>query len=354
MSDTTTDPEMSQVLGGAVVALMVGLLAKAYLPILGLFSLVLFVPMSIGYCLWLLMLVVDSRHRCIQKSRPVMALQFTLMPTLHFGTFLYCTGPQYQSDFAGASDGRLLWIGWAGATLLPIWLAGCVSLWHSLFHPERLYRSVPNFIMMSTLALICACYAGLTVWLGESGFPSDVPEVFALVPLAAMVQFGLLALHVLLRGELQGKFGWFPLSWLGGLMALTAIKVPLAQWLFERLPAERPPEGCFVVSAAARGHRRFVGSWLDPATGRPVNRQLQRLRAFEDALRIGFPRLHRLLRAIYNRIGPSIARRTGHPLLADVTYLLLKPLELLASAVGCDGAKRNRAFAKSGGGQNEH
>ncbi len=101
---------------------------------------------------------------------------------------------------------------------------------------------------------------------------------------------------------------------------------------YSKLPTT-PPETCYVCTAAARGHRRLVGS--EPCFGatntpHPVNDQLRRLKAAELMLAVGCPALHRAVRAVYNRIGPSIAAMLVHPLLADMAYLSLKPLEWAA------------------------
>ena len=116
-------------------------------------------------------------------------------------------------------------------------------------------------------------------------------------------------------------------GWIGTLLA----KIRLAQAQYEALP-NAPPQECFIVTAATRGHRRWVGSWFDPQRERLVNRQLLRLWRFEALLRSRLPRVHALLRRVYNRVGPPIARAINAPWRADLVYLLLKPLELLAAA----------------------
>ena len=37
-----------------------------------------------------------------------------------------------------------------------------------------------------------------------------------------------------------------------------------------------------------------------------------------------------MFRCVYNRIGPAVARRIRHPLLADVAFVALKPFEWIA------------------------
>lgn len=92
-------------------------------------------------------------------------------------------------------------------------------------------------------------------------------------------------------------------------------------------------ETCFVVTAASRGHRKFVGPFREvPHRGqtRLANQQLATLWQFESLWRNNSPRSHRIFRRGYNIIGPILARRIRSPWLADAVYLALKPAELLA------------------------
>ncbi len=64
-----------------------------------------------------------------------------------------------------------------------------------------------------------------------------------------------------------------------------------------------------------------------------MNSQTRTLKCAELILREACPRLHRVLRGAYDAVGPVLARRLTHPLLADTAYLALKPFEWLARAV---------------------
>ncbi len=99
--------------------------------------------------------------------------------------------------------------------------------------------------------------------------------------------------------------------------------------LYAALPKQPPPD-CYIATAAARGHPRFVRAWtVQRADGKAmqVNLQLQRLKCAELALLAVHPSFHRLLRHIYDVVGKCLARRIQSPLLADAAYLLLKPCE---------------------------
>lgn len=104
--------------------------------------------------------------------------------------------------------------------------------------------------------------------------------------------------------------------------------------VYQELP-EEPPE-CFVVTAASRGHEAVVGPMREHVRRgmrRRVNDQLLTFWALEARWRVVSPGSHRLVRRVYNRVGPVVARRLRHPLLADAMCLLLKPAEWAARAV---------------------
>ena len=140
------------------------------------------------------------------------------------------------------------------------------------------------------------------------------------------------------RGESRFHFSLAQLFGLFGVLAAHFAAWRLSfQWMLEeysRLPTTHPAS-CFVCTAAAKGHPRIVHSeaWqaASGATFR-VNDQLCTLKAFELLLASISPRVHRQCRWAYNRVGPRVAALLFHPLLADVGYFLLKPLEWCARA----------------------
>jgi len=105
--------------------------------------------------------------------------------------------------------------------------------------------------------------------------------------------------------------------------------------VFASLP-DQPPQGCFVVTAAGRGHRKFVGPFREIERGgerRQVNQQLITLWEFENLWREKSPRSHREFRRFYNRVGPRVAAHIRSPWAADATFIALKPVELLARRI---------------------
>jgi hypothetical protein len=121
--------------------------------------------------------------------------------------------------------------------------------------------------------------------------------------------------------------------------ALTVIGLSTPFWLatawytrqvYDALPAEC--SGCFIVTAATRGHPAIVGPFVELAPGYRVNRQLERFWRFEAAWRARHPASHAAARRVYDRVAPPIAARIRSRWCADVVYLVLKPLELLVAA----------------------
>ena len=60
-----------------------------------------------------------------------------------------------------------------------------------------------------------------------------------------------------------------------------------------------------------------------------VNRQLCVANAFEELIMERTPRVHRLIRHVYDRYGYPLSKHIRTPLAADVVYLCMKPLEWL-------------------------
>lgn len=88
----------------------------------------------------------------------------------------------------------------------------------------------------------------------------------------------------------------------------------------------------YLCTVAAGGHRRIVKPLRK---GRRhgheviVNRQLQVANAFEEVLIDYTPGFHKVVRHIYDTYGFPIARLIKKQWVADVVYLIMKPLEIL-------------------------
>jgi|GEM_PF-693439 len=118
-------------------------------------------------------------------------------------------------------------------------------------------------------------------------------------------------------------------TWLATFLAATRMALARAVALYAQLPTE-PQGDCYVATAAAHGHPWLVGSRSRQLAGERtamINRQLQRLKCGELLLRELMPHLHRAIRGLYDRWGPSCAGYLHHRWAADLAYLGLKLVE---------------------------
>lgn len=128
------------------------------------------------------------------------------------------------------------------------------------------------------------------------------------------------------RFTLPRGFGIF--AWLTVYMLALRFDIVKMFELYNALPTE--PPNCYIATAAAKGHPRFVGSQeVILANGKSmwVNRQLQRLKAVEIAWVGASGSSHRMMRRVYDILGKRLAKRIQNPILADIAYLLLIPIE---------------------------
>ena len=105
-----------------------------------------------------------------------------------------------------------------------------------------------------------------------------------------------------------------------------------ADWTFSQQipPPPKEYEGHYLCTVAAGGHRKVV---KPIRFGRRrgavivVNRQLCIANAFEESIAEKFPRFHKWIRHIYDTYGYPLSNIITTKARADVTYILMKPLE---------------------------
>ena len=158
--------------------------------------------------------------------------------------------------------------------------------------------------------------------------------IFSLIYLATPAAFWvylLMSIRTLKRNDLRFSIVEMlvGMTWVGVFFG--AIRAIVANSLAEysKLPLE-PPEGCYIVTAAAKGYPAIVGSRRLPAvSGKTmfVNQQLTTFKIAELSLRAISPKVHHCFRFLYNRIGPFVAVRLCNPILATLAYISLKPAE---------------------------
>lgn len=158
-----------------------------------------------------------------------------------------------------------------------------------------------------------------------------------------------------LRSSLEKAAGWviFPLV---GLIPFTGVLVCLcilcgqgpfgiiraftntSDWTYSAMISPPPVEyeGHYLCTVAVNGHERVVkplrlGVRHGVVIG--VNRQLCAANAFEQLIEDKAPRLHRLVRHIYDKYGYPVSKHITTRLRADIVYILMKPLEWIFVAV---------------------
>jgi hypothetical protein len=93
--------------------------------------------------------------------------------------------------------------------------------------------------------------------------------------------------------------------------------------------------GHFLCSVAANGHARLVQPirYGERGGGKIIcNRQLLIANAFEELMELHFPKMHRWLRHYYNKVGNIVHCYYSvfdNRYIADLIYILMKPLEIL-------------------------
>jgi hypothetical protein len=139
-------------------------------------------------------------------------------------------------------------------------------------------------------------------------------------------------------------------GWIAAAFAAWRKAMDMAIAEYATLPTDNP--NCFICSAAAHGHVRFVRSETVQMgeLQRCVTRQLRVFKAAELVLQATLPGLHGIVRRVYDGAGPCIARRVTNPWRADAVYLALKPAEWLAAIslrllVGASHANLDRLYA---------
>ena len=107
-----------------------------------------------------------------------------------------------------------------------------------------------------------------------------------------------------------------------------------ADWTFSTQIPPPPLEydGHYLCTVAAGGHKKVVRPLrFGTRLGHPivVNRQLCIANAFEELIRERTPRMHRQVRHFYDTYGYPLSKIITTPFRADLTYVLMKPLEWL-------------------------
>jgi len=253
------------------------------------------------------------------------------------------------------------------AFLVPDWKGACKLGWVDCFHLGKLallplvlwattawygvevlrvaHRTTPLIVtglwVGASVAGICFVYGVVSLGARQ---PTDGGLLWLFVPLYVAVWHGIRAVQLSLVAKI--RVVEYVLAFLASV-PFCIIGVFWSRRFYETLP-DQPPS-CFVVTAASRGHARFVGPLVEVNhNGRVLraNQQLLTFWEFEALWRENSPRSHGRFRRAYNVIGPAVGRKIALPWLADMAYICLKPVEFFAAAVLC-AARVNREVMPS-------
>lgn len=120
------------------------------------------------------------------------------------------------------------------------------------------------------------------------------------------------------------------ISWLVSYIITWRLAVAKVLEVYASLP-KKPPD-CYISTATVRGHKQIVQSYhvRTPAGNiLVVNSQMQYFKCAELVMMRVTPLFHGICRKIYDSSGPHLAKYIKYPLMGDITYFLLKPLEYI-------------------------
>lgn len=107
-----------------------------------------------------------------------------------------------------------------------------------------------------------------------------------------------------------------------------------SDWTFSHKLSPPPVEyeGHYLCTVAVNGHNNIVKptrAGIRHGVKITVNRQLCIANAFEQLIEEKVPKIHRLVRSIYDKYGYPISKHITTPYRADIVYIAMKPLEWL-------------------------
>lgn len=261
------------------------------------------------------------------------------VPKVFFGVYLplfvFVFSVILTPKWKGAA--QLGWVScfWAGKLVLLPLVLWAVASFYALEVCQVTNRHRPWIVLgyYQGAIVACVCWLPAFEWFSEWLFKPDDHTIWWLVVPGYVTCHFLWRTTQLVRESQTSGWTLFK-TWLAS--------VPLwggafyYSWrTFSQLP-DVAPLGCFVVTAASRGHPAFVGPFVPyerHGCVRSVNHQLLTFWAFEQRWQSLAPMTHRAFRRVYNIVGRRAAGWIGNPWLADAVFLLLKPAEWVAALV---------------------
>ncbi len=253
-----------------------------------------------------------------------------------------CSSNLFNAEWKGAKGGSLWFYmleGNPSFTWWPSYLFGATVFIYAVCQERDAVGYLWIFVCIVIQTIISFCYTFACVFMNFANGP------FTIIPGSCAICYLLFGVIIFRRREWTLASAWHQwlivLASVFAFIAGTVAKYPLAKTLYDQLP-EEPPDNCFVVTAATRGHVNVVRTWYDDELGRTVNHQLLNLWQFESMLRTRVPRIHALIRLVYNWLGPKLARLVLFRWQANLVYIILKPVEAVAVVAVALCSNRNR------------
>jgi len=254
-------------------------------------------------------------------ERTILRKLLLLVPTTIFPVVvlsLHASAPSLHWKDSGESYFNYLARGSASWIYFPPFAMANFLIGRTVVDTEYAHKTLLTPISLVTCILICAFFT-LGNLKGAWLFPLS----------AGCGYFYGLQTLIQRRGlpRITARHVWLIVGWLMTMAATVTIGAARTKQIVSELPDE--PPGCFIVTAACRGHQTVVQSTVDTTTGQLTNDQLAVFRTFERWLQERKPVVHKVARQVYNRVAPPIARAIRFRWQADCVYLMLKPFEWL-------------------------
>lgn len=236
--------------------------------------------------------------------------------------------------------------------LIPEWKGACRLGWINCFHVGKIallplvlwasaalyaleiYRT-PNrtrpWIVLGILTGAITSTTCLGIGVIICGRPQWPLHIGLLVPLYISIWYIIRARELLRQAETSPEV----------IKATVLSSIPF--WLAATLWSQKiyislsnDPPSCFIVTAAMHGHETVVGPRMQvihQGRSREANQQLLTLWLLEDLWKKRASHSHAGFRRFYNIAGPVVASYITSPIRADLAYMLIKPVEMVARTI---------------------
>jgi len=211
--------------------------------------------------------------------------------------------------------------------LVPILIKWIYSKARKKFGNKNLKYFLVSLFMIAFLLTIVYDFIEDILFLGVLLILASGP--FWCLIISSRISIKLLRIYEFSNQE-RRKFGISLIAWLVPFLISWRLAYLKMLEIYSSLPTS-PPD-CYIATAVAKGHSCFVKSKPVVCENKFViwiNSQLKTFKCAELFLFAVWPEAHRIVRMIYDIVGPPLARLIIHPIQADLIYIILKPFEWL-------------------------